>query len=205
MLHQHLFLNDFFLLLRKIPPMHKAYLSLGSNQGDRIGHLAEACLRLQSQNLTIIKRSPIYETAPWGFAADTPFLNAVIEVHTSLEPEQLHQLMMETETSMGRKREAPGATSHKYTSRCIDLDLLFYDDLMLDNNGLTIPHPRLHLRNFVLAPLADIAPDFTHPAFNLLVNELLSASSDTTAAKPLGSWQETISSAQIITSDPIHP
>jgi len=185
--------------------MHKAYLSLGSNQGDRIGHLAEACLRLQSRNLTIIKRSPVYETAPWGFAADTPFLNAVIEVHTSLEPEQLHQLMMETETSMGRIRETADESTPRYSSRCIDLDLLFYDDLMLQNDRLSIPHPRLHLRNFVLVPLSDIAPGFMHPILNLPIKELLSDSPDTTAVVPFGLWPDTIPGTKINALDLIHP
>jgi 2-amino-4-hydroxy-6-hydroxymethyldihydropteridine diphosphokinase len=170
--------------------MHTAYLSLGSNQGNRALHLAEACDLLSEHQIKIIRRSPIYETAPWGFVADTLFLNAVIEVTTPLDPYALHRAIMEVESALGRTRVNLDPVQQPYVSRSIDLDVLFFDDLILTDHSLTIPHPRLHMRNFVLVPMVDLASGFRHPLLNLRMDELLAASIDAADARYHGPWPE---------------
>ena len=144
---------------------HIAYLSLGSNLGDRALNLHKANTHLDPKVQSIL-RSSIYETDPWGYADQPAFLNQVIKAETSLEPLELLAFIKEIEVSMGRQE------TFRFGPRLIDLDILFYDDLVLDTPKLTIPHPRILERAFVLIPLAEIAPDLHHPILNKTIQEL---------------------------------
>ncbi len=144
---------------------HITYLSLGSNLGDRELNLHNANAHLEPRVQSIL-RSSIYETDPWGYADQPTFLNQVIKAETSLEPFKLLVFLKEIEVAMGRQE------TFRFGPRLIDLDILFYDDLVLDTPNLTIPHPRILERAFVLIPLAEIAPDLHHPIFNKTIQEL---------------------------------
>lgn len=147
---------------------HSVYIALGGNLGDRPANLQEAVDRLRAGGrIQVQQLSRLYETIPWGYADQPDFLNMVLLASTSFAPQELLAYLKEVEAEMGREaafRNAP---------RPIDLDIIFYDNLVLDEEKLQIPHPRLRGRGFVLAPLADIAPDFQHPGLNLSVKELL--------------------------------
>jgi 2-amino-4-hydroxy-6-hydroxymethyldihydropteridine diphosphokinase len=130
-----------------------AYLGLGSNLGDRAANLDEATRRLGSAAGTaVVARSGVYETPPWGDADQPPFLNAALRIETSLSPLELLDLALSTERDLGRVR------TRRWGPRTIDIDLLAYDDLGIADERLTLPHPRLFERAFVLVPLAEIAP-----------------------------------------------
>jgi 2-amino-4-hydroxy-6-hydroxymethyldihydropteridine diphosphokinase len=153
--------------------METIFLGLGGNQDDRWLLLARA-KALISQNVgTINAESSVYETPPWGFESRDFFLNQVIQVITTLEPEALIQELQVIESSLGRVRGA-----QQYASRSMDIDLLFYGNRILQTENLQVPHPRLHLRNFVLLPLSEIAPDYVHPVLKKNMKELLAACSD---------------------------
>jgi len=153
--------------------MNRAFLGLGSNIGDRLIFLTSAINELKnSPDIQITSKSSVYETEPWGFQDQNCFLNLVIEIHTSLNPEELLAELKKTEVFIGRK---PGA---KWRQREIDIDILFYGNTIMKNDFLQIPHPEFHKRNFVLMPLNEIAPEFRHPVFNKTVNELLLDSKD---------------------------
>lgn len=169
--------------------MHLVYLSIGSNQGNRMEYLSAACTRLESHQTMISARSPVYETAPWGFSAGTPFLNAVLEVETLLDPSALYRVMKSIEEEMGRIRDVSQSKSDGYESRCIDLDVLFYDDLILETPELTVPHPKLHLRNFVLVPMADLNRHLIHPVLKLTIHQLLEISEDSLGVQHFGVWK----------------
>lgn len=145
---------------------HIVYLALGSNLGNRLANLKAAISNLTPQ-MTVKKKSAVYETPPWGFKEQDPFLNQVVEVETYLEPEALIGHLKRLETALGR------VSSFQNGPRLIDMDILFFDDLIIDKSSLVIPHPRLQERAFVLVPLNDIAPDFIHPFLRKSVNELL--------------------------------
>ena len=142
------------------------YLALGSNLGDRMANLRAAISALPPF-VCVLACSPIYETEPWGFADQPAFLNQVLLGETSLPPADLLRHLKSLEATLGRKPII------RYGPRQIDIDILFYDDLLLETPTLTLPHPRLHERGFVLAPLADIAPDLLHPRLCKSVRELL--------------------------------
>ena len=149
------------------PQMHTAYIALGSNIEPRGKYLQRAIERIEQLG-SIARKSTIIETAPVGFTEQPEFLNAVLELHTSLSAQELLAKLREIEKSLGRK------VRPKWHEREIDLDILFYDDLILSTAEHTIPHPDLHRRGFVLIPLAEIAPTFVHPVLRLSVHELLS-------------------------------
>lgn len=145
---------------------HTVYLALGSNLGNRLGNLKRTVAALPPQ-MEVKAKSHVYETPPWGYEDQPKFLNQVIQVKTYLAPEALLKHIKRLEVMLGRK------ASFQYGPRLIDIDILFYDDLVLDTPSLVIPHPRLHERSFVLLPLMDIAPDLVHPILKKSVKELL--------------------------------
>jgi 2-amino-4-hydroxy-6-hydroxymethyldihydropteridine diphosphokinase len=150
--------------------MHSVFLALGSNLGNRIENLQSAVENIIEQIGAIQSIAPLYETEPWGFNSDNWFVNTVIEIETVLKPMGLLNKCMHIETELGRKRNK---TDLGYSSRLIDIDILFYDKRIIDLPELVIPHKHLQDRKFVLMPLNDIAPDFMHPLTKQPVNVLL--------------------------------
>ncbi len=149
--------------------MKKAYIALGTNLGDRLENLKRALGLLNiEQDISVLKISPVYETAPVGGPEQGPFLNACAAIETGLPPEKLLLKMLHIEDELGRVRE------ERWGPRLIDLDLLIYEDKIVNTELLELPHPRLAERGFVLVPLADIAPGLTVPGHNKTVSELLS-------------------------------
>jgi 2-amino-4-hydroxy-6-hydroxymethyldihydropteridine pyrophosphokinase len=147
---------------------HVVYLALGTNLGDRPANLKAAVAAL-SPHVVVYQVSQVYETPPWGITDQPAFLNMVLKGGTSLDPRELLERLKRLETKLGR------VAGLRWGPRQIDLDILFFDDIVLDSPGLTIPHPHLHERAFVLVPLADLAPGLCHPILHKTVGELLSA------------------------------
>lgn len=145
---------------------HIVYLALGSNLGDRLANLKQAVASLSPQ-MEVKAKSRVYETPPWGYADQPMFLNQVIRANTYLEFEPLLKHIKRLETALGRQ------PSFKNGPRLIDLDILFYDELVIETASLVIPHPHVHERGFVLMPLNDIAPDLVHPTLRKTVSEML--------------------------------
>jgi len=145
---------------------HTVYIALGTNLGDRLANLRTAIEGL-APDVTMLAESHIYETPPWGYEDQPSFLNMVVKAETDLEPAALLMFLKKLEVDLGREK------SVRWGPRLIDLDILFYDDLIIESPPLVIPHPRLHERGFVLAPLADVAAEFIHPVLGKRVRELL--------------------------------
>ncbi len=151
--------------------MAKLYLALGSNQGDRKALLDAARAACDASLGRVTGCSDYIETAPWGFSSPHPFLNAVLELETELSPIDILERTQEIERQLGRQTKSSAAG---YQDRPIDLDLLLYDDLILETPRLTLPHPLMHLRDFVLEPLQQLAPTLRHPVLGLSITELYS-------------------------------
>lgn len=149
-----------------------AYIGLGSNLGDRAGNLLLAIQGMMNAGLEITRLSHIYETEPVETFPQPPFLNMVAELKSDLMPDQLMLTLLQVESSLGRTRDTEKGP------RNIDLDLLLVGDQILNTETLTLPHPRLSHRRFVLLPLAELAPAFVHPALNKTVRELLDTVAD---------------------------
>jgi 2-amino-4-hydroxy-6-hydroxymethyldihydropteridine diphosphokinase len=148
--------------------MELVYVGVGSNVGDRNANLEKAReLLSQDSRIRFERISPVYETEPVGMSGDQ-FLNAVFEIRTSVKPQAFIEILKSVEQAMGR------ADKGKNLPRNIDLDLLFFGSLMLEEPGLVIPHPRLHERFFVLKPMSDLAPFYYHPKLGKTVLEMLS-------------------------------
>lgn len=137
---------------------HKVYLSLGSNMGDKRENLLEAIKRVgELENTEVVKSSIILETEPFGYIEQDNFLNACLEVKTLLTPQEFLSSILKIELDMGRVREI------KWGPRVIDIDILFYDDEIIQEDNLAVPHPWICEREFVLEPLSEIAPNYVHP------------------------------------------
>ncbi len=142
------------------------YLALGSNLGDRQNFLTRAIDALSSE-ITLLRASHIYQTPPWGFTDQPSFLNQVVETETTLEPEALLKKLKIIERTLGRRETI------RYGPRCIDLDILFFGNEVYSSDLLTIPHPMIPERAFVLVPMNELAPDFVHPQLDLSISALL--------------------------------
>ena len=155
--------------------MEKSYVLLGSNMGDRTSILEEARNMIEARCGKIIKMSSLYESEPWGFDAEQNFINQAICVETELSAHELLRELLSIEIELGRDRSRHYET---YVSRPIDLDVIYYGEMINDDRELILPHPRLHLRRFVLEPLCEISSDFIHPVFNVTNKELLDRCED---------------------------
>ncbi|PWL28894.1 MAG: 2-amino-4-hydroxy-6-hydroxymethyldihydropteridine diphosphokinase [Fluviicola sp. XM-24bin1] len=153
------------------------YLSLGSNLGNREQFLEEALHLISSRVAEIKNVSGYYESEPWGFEAATQFLNICASLETDIAPLELLQIFQKIESELGREQK----TSNGYASRVIDIDILTYGDLELDSDQLKIPHPQMGNRKFVLLPLLEIAPEFTHPKTGKTIKQIIAVCDDESA------------------------
>jgi 2-amino-4-hydroxy-6-hydroxymethyldihydropteridine diphosphokinase len=154
--------------------MHRVYIGLGSNLGDRKANIREAEEKLSALAETrIVKASSLYESEPLG-NAKTWFVNSVLEIETEFEADELLKRTKAIETAMGRKR----VKGKRWGSRIIDLDLLLFDSQTVNKRNLKIPHPEMHKRRFVLLPLSELAPHITHPQLGSTISELLGGMRD---------------------------
>lgn len=145
------------------------YLSLGSNKGDKLGYIQQATRMLgDSGHLCVVRASMFYETEPWGNKNQEWFVNAVIEAQVDLSSDALLELCQSVETKLGRNRDI----EEHWGARTVDIDILFYDNKILNSERLCIPHKHLHERAFVLVPLMELIPDFVHPVFKKTIIQL---------------------------------
>ena len=161
------------MLLSTANVMDSVYIGFGSNIGDRLAHIQNAIHALsKTEGITLQKISSVYKTDPVGYEAQAHFLNGVAAIQTDLPPLSLLHALKDIETAIGRKHRI------RWGPREIDLDILICGDLCLQTEKLVIPHPEMHLRRFVLVPLAEIAPDVVHPVFQETVHTLLDSLED---------------------------
>lgn len=153
--------------------MSKVILSLGSNLGNREKFLADAIVKINQRIGEVLIQSSVFQTTPWGFDSSELFLNQIIMIHTELTPQDVLHIIHEIEHEAGRIRSA-----ERFNNRTLDIDIIFYDDLILDTPELQIPHPTLHQRLFVLMPLHEVAPGWIHPILRKDVTSLLQACDD---------------------------
>lgn len=139
--------------------MALVFLGLGSNLGHKEEFLELAISEIKKQIGPIVARSAFYDSAPWGFESTNSFVNACVAVETTLDPYECLRIVSSVERQLGRSKKSTDV----YSDRVIDIDILVYDQLILQEDNLTIPHPLLHVRKFVLDPLAEIAPKLVHP------------------------------------------
>ena len=165
--------------------MNKAYISLGSNMGQRLEEIREAVVQIQKKIGILTDLSSLFESPTWGFEGPD-FLNACIGIQTDFTPHELLQKLLKIERQMGRLRSLKSG----YSSRNIDLDLLFFDNQVLDNEDLVLPHPRLEFRRFILSPMCEIAPDFIHPRLGKSLMNLSRLCKDNSSIRkiPLKEW-----------------
>lgn len=147
--------------------MSIALLSLGSNLGDRVKNIYDGIQKVADKVGKVISYSPLYESKPWGVVSPNDYINACILVEAQTSPEEVMTILHDIEKEMGRVR------STKYNDRTLDIDLLLFDQLIIDTEELKIPHPRMHERLFVLVPANQIVPMFIHPLFQKSIQELL--------------------------------
>lgn len=146
--------------------MAVAFIGLGSNLGEREKNCLEALRLFRENDLAVVRQSSLIETEPWGLTDQPSFINMAAEVETGLLPHQLLALLMSIENKMGRNRTI------KWGPRIIDLDILLYDELIINTEDLIVPHPLMQERDFVLRPLAEIAPDTVHPVMKKSIRSL---------------------------------
>jgi len=147
--------------------MHNVFIAIGTNLGDKEENIRQSIKKMEQNNIHIIKKSNVYKTMPYGYKNQPVFLNCVVQAETMLSPEELLYTLLSIEKQMGRKRKI------HWGPRIIDLDIIFYDNLIIDSSNLKIPHPDMQNREFVLEPLCDIAPNFVHPILHKTMKELL--------------------------------
>jgi 2-amino-4-hydroxy-6-hydroxymethyldihydropteridine diphosphokinase len=160
--------------------MHTLVLSTGSNLGNKPGNLESALLQIEKRLGRIIKSSAIYESPAWGYKSKNLFYNQCILVETDHGLGDCLELIQEIEDKFGRER-----FKSEYHDRSLDIDILFYNEIIMDTELLQVPHPRMHLRKFVLIPLAEILPEMIHPVFQKSVTELLEICKDPNEVRPL--------------------
>ena len=161
------------MLLSTSNSMYLAYIGFGSNIGDRLAHIQNAIHILsETEGITLQKISSLYKTDPVGYEEQAQFLNGVAAIQTSLSPLSLLHTLKDIETAVGRQHRI------RWGPREIDLDILIYGDLCVQTEKLVVPHPEMHLRGFVLVPLAEIAPDLVHPVFQVSIQTLLNRFED---------------------------
>lgn len=153
--------------------MSKVYLLLGGNMGDKRAVFARATTLIDERVGRVTKQSSIYETEPWGFESHEMFWNQVLEIQARIPAQKVLGLILQIEQQLGRTR-----TGTQYGSRMIDIDILFYDDQIITLPDLTIPHPRIQDRKFVLVPLNEIVPEMIHPLLQMSIEQLLAVCQD---------------------------
>ncbi|MBS1600158.1 MAG: 2-amino-4-hydroxy-6-hydroxymethyldihydropteridine diphosphokinase [Bacteroidetes bacterium] len=159
--------------------MNKIYLLIGGNEGNRFSYLKQAITNIEIFCGELLKTSSIYETAPWGKTDQDLFLNQALLIQSALDPVSTMNTVLEIEKKMGRKR------IEKYGSRIIDIDILFFNNEIVNIPQLKIPHPEIQNRRFVLTPMNEIAPTFMHPVLRKTVHELLEECPDQLAVKKI--------------------
>jgi 2-amino-4-hydroxy-6-hydroxymethyldihydropteridine diphosphokinase len=159
--------------------MEKVFIQLGGNVGNVPENFDLAIKEIKGKIGRVIKQSSRYKTEPWGNKNQDDFLNQVICIETNLTPDEVLEKILAIEKAMGRNRDA----EDKFAPRSIDIDILFFGKKIIDNDNLTVPHPRLHLRNFVLTPLMEIAPELVHPVLNEKIKDLFKLNKDTSIVK----------------------
>ncbi|MBE6299251.1 MAG: 2-amino-4-hydroxy-6-hydroxymethyldihydropteridine diphosphokinase [Bacteroidales bacterium] len=149
--------------------MSIVYLSLGSNLGDRNHFIDCAICEIDKRIGEVTKVSNRYETEPWGFISENKFINVAVEVKTKLSASETSVIIHKIEDELGRKRDI---NSNGYEDRVIDIDILMFDNIISNNESLTLPHPKMHLREFVIAPLREIAPEIIHPVLGIAIKDI---------------------------------
>jgi len=146
---------------------NEVYILTGGNLGNRMANLQHALRQIEDYCGKVLQVSGVYQTAAWGPVPQPDYLNQVLQIQTNLEPKPLLAQLLSIEKDMGRVR------SERYAARTIDIDILYYGDMIIDETDLIIPHPRLYMRRFVLVPLCEIAPQLLHPILGLTTTQLL--------------------------------
>lgn len=166
--------------------MNKVLLGIGGNLGDKQKNFERAYNLIEIKLGHIIQKSSVYETPPWGFRSENVFWNQVLVIGTILEAEELLWRIHEIEADFGRKRE-----TERYSSREMDIDILYFNEEYFETKALIVPHPRIHERRFVLVPLVEIAPDMKHPLRRLTSIEMLENCLDKSVIKKVELDEET--------------
>jgi 2-amino-4-hydroxy-6-hydroxymethyldihydropteridine diphosphokinase len=158
--------------------MHKVYLGIGGNIGNKQDNFKEVYQMVENELGKIDEKSSIYETPPWGFQSNDPFWNSIIVIETLKSPEELLSKIHSIENKFGRTRD-----NKQFSSRKMDIDILYFDDIFIETAELIIPHPLIPQRKFVLVPLVEIARDLKHPLFRLTSIEMLENCKDESIIK----------------------